>query len=204
VRALPRVSEEHVEARKQQIIDAAYRCFARKGFHQATMRDIYEEAKLSPGAVYHYFASKDDIIRASFDFDYERSTDLFRAAQESDDPLAALSRLFDFFAVGLESAAQLGAGRVNVQGWGEALVNPRVAETFVRVLGSYQEVLSQVVQKGQATGQISNSFDPLAVAQVLLSLYYGLELQKAINPDLDVGNYATAVKILLRAGLQQA
>ncbi len=201
---MPRVSEEHTEARKQQIIDAAYRCFASKGFHQATMRDIYEEAGLSPGAVYHYFASKDYIIRASFDFDYERSVELFRAAQESDDPLDALTRLFDFFSQGLEGAAQLGAGRVNVQGWGEALVNPRVSETFVRVLGSYIDVLSQVVRKGQEATQIDRTFDPYAVAQVLLSLYYGLELQKAINPDLDVGKYATAVKALLRAGLQQA
>jgi len=62
---VPKVSEEHADARRQQIIDAAYRCFARKGFHQATMRDIYEEAGLSPGAVYHYFDSKDEIIRAS-------------------------------------------------------------------------------------------------------------------------------------------
>jgi len=38
---MPKVSEAHSAARRQQIIDAAYRCFARKGFHQASMRDIY-------------------------------------------------------------------------------------------------------------------------------------------------------------------
>ncbi len=60
---MPKVTEVHSAAR-HQIIDAAYRCFARKGFHQATMRDIYAEANLSPGAVYHYFDSKDAIIQA--------------------------------------------------------------------------------------------------------------------------------------------
>ena len=41
---MPKVAKEHGEARRRQIIDAAYRCFARKGFHQTTMRDIYEQA----------------------------------------------------------------------------------------------------------------------------------------------------------------
>ena len=84
---MPKVTDEYRAARRQQIIDAAYRCFARKGFHQATMRDIYAEANLSPGAVYHYFDSKDAIIQASFEFDYERSLDLFDAAIASDDPI---------------------------------------------------------------------------------------------------------------------
>src|SRR5690242_15007919 len=99
---MPKVSEQHMEARRQQIIDAAYRCFARKGFHQTTMRDIYEEAGLSPGAVYHYFSSKADIIEASFRFDYERSTDLFSAALASSDSITALEQLLDFFLHALE------------------------------------------------------------------------------------------------------
>src|SRR5512135_3056755 len=102
---MPKVTEEHSLARRQQIIDAAYRCFARRGFHQTTMREIYEEAKLSPGAVYHYFASKEEIIAGSFAFDYERSLDLFQAAKESEDPLAALQELFGFFFAELKGAA---------------------------------------------------------------------------------------------------
>src|SRR5687768_10493304 len=98
---MPKVTEAYTAARRQQIIDAAYRCFARKGFHQTTMRDIYQETKLSPGAVYHYFDSKDAIIQASFEFDYERSLDLFDAAIASDDPLKALKDLCDFFFRGL-------------------------------------------------------------------------------------------------------
>src|SRR5215207_1875636 len=106
---MPKVTEAHSAARRQQIIDAAYRCFARKGFHQSTMRDIYEEAELSPGAVYHYFESKHAIIAASFDFDYERSLGLFEAAAESDDPNSALSDLLMFLIGGLKEAAALNA-----------------------------------------------------------------------------------------------
>jgi AcrR family transcriptional regulator len=200
---MPKVSEQHVEARRQQIIDAAYRCFARKGFHQATMRDIYEEAGLSPGAVYHYFNSKDEIIRASFDFDYHRSLDLFNAAKESDDPLNALNELVAFLFKGLEGAALLGAGRVNVQGWGEALVNPQLLETIHRVLNSYLDALTHIIRRAQELGQIDKSLDPISVGRLLQSLYYGLELQKALDPEVDVGKYADAVKILVLSPSRQ-
>ena len=194
---MPKVSEQHTEARKQQIIDAAYRCFARKGFHQATMRDIYEEAELSPGAVYHYFSSKDEIIQASFDFDYQRSLDMFNAAKESDDPLKTLGELFDFLARGLEEAAALGASRVNVQGWGEALVNPALHETIQRVLNNYLDALTHIFRRAQELGQVDPSLDPASAGRMLMSLYYGLELQKALDPEVDVSEYAAAVKTLV-------
>ncbi len=199
---MPKVSEEYALARRQQIIDAAYRCFARKGFHQATMRDIYEEAELSPGAVYHYFASKEEIIAGSFNFDYERSIDLIQAARDSEDPLAALQELFGFFFGALKGAAALGAGRVNVQGWGEALINPRIHQTIRRVFDSYRDVVSQAIRKAQASNHVDQPLDPLAVSQALLSLYCGLELQLALDPELDVDKYAAVVWALLRSPSQ--
>ena len=194
---MPKVSEEHALARRQQIIDAAYRCFARKGFHQATMRDIYEEAGLSPGAVYHYFESKHDIIAASFDFDYQRSRDLFAAAAASEDPRGALIDLLSFLVHGLKHAAELNAPRVNVQGWGEALVNPTLRETVVGVIGIYREAVTELVRRAQTAGQLDPAVDPAALANMLLAIYYGLELQLALEPRLDVEEYLAAVKAML-------
>jgi AcrR family transcriptional regulator len=201
---MPKVTEEHSQARRRQIIDAAYRCFARKGFHQTTMRDIYEEAGLSPGAVYHYFEGKHEIIAASFDFDYERSVALFEAARESQDPLGALSNLLSFLFRGLKDATAFGAGRVNVQGWGEALVNPSLLETVRRVLSIYRDVTTQIIRRAQATGQIDAALDPAAFGNTLISLYYGLELQLALDPALDVDAYAAAVRALLKPVAQPA
>lgn len=194
---MPRVTEAHRTARRQQIIDAAYRCFARKGLNQTTMRDIYDAAGLSAGAVYHYFDSKDAIIEASFEFDYERSLTLFEAAMLRDDPVKALHDLLDFFFQGLESAAALGASQVNVQSWGEALVKPPLLETIHRVINYYLEALTKIVGKAQAAGDIDPTLDPRAIGHMLLSLYYGLELQKALDNKIEVEPYAQAVKTLL-------
>jgi len=196
---MPKVSQEHSDARRRQIIDAAFQCFARKGFHQTSMRDIYQQAGLSPGAVYHYFDSKDAIIQASFEFDYERSRDLFEAAAASDDPLKALMELLDFFFQGLKGAAELGAGRVNVQGWGEALVNPKPGASLQRFLAYHQDSVARLIRNAQAAGQIDTGLDPIAASQVVLSLYFGLELQKALNPALEIDPYAAAAKALFRS-----
>ncbi len=196
---MPKVSKEHITARRKEIIDAAYRCFARKGFHQTTMREIYAEANLSPGAIYHYFDSKDAIIRASFEFDSQRGLALFEVALERDDPLHALYELIDFFFRGLESAAVLAAPRVNVQSWGEALINPPLKNAFRQVFDQNLDALMKIISKAQARGEINMTLDPCAVARMLLSLYYGLELQLALYGQVDVEQYAKAVKTLLFA-----
>lgn len=53
-----------VEDRREQIIDAAMRVFARKGFARATNKDIAREASITPGLIYHYFTSKEDLLMA--------------------------------------------------------------------------------------------------------------------------------------------
>lgn len=199
---MPKVSEEYMDSRRQQIIDAAYRCFARKGFHQTTMRDIYAESGLSAGAVYHYFSSKEEIIKASFIFDYQRGLPLFQQAAEDPDPLSAITHLLDFFYAGLESAAALGADRVNIQGWAEALVNQKLLQPLRESLQAFLDELSKVVRRGQVMGVIDPALDPEAVGEVILSSYFGLYLQKAFQPSLDVGKYKAAVLSLLNGNFR--
>lgn len=199
---MPKVTEEYLDIRRKQIIDAAYRCFARKGFHQTTMRDIYAESGLSAGTIYHYFSSKEEIIKASFVFDYQRGLPVFQQAAEDPDPLAAIARLLDFFYAGLESAAALGADRVNIQGWGEALVNPQLLPPLRESLQAFLNELSKVVRRGQVMGVIDPALDPEAVGEVILSSYFGLYLQKAFQPDLDVGKYKAVVLSLFNGNFR--
>src|ERR1700722_20263584 len=61
---LPKVGQEHLDARRQQIVDAARARFASHGFARTSMADIVTESQLSTGAIYRYFASKDEIVIA--------------------------------------------------------------------------------------------------------------------------------------------
>jgi AcrR family transcriptional regulator len=53
-----------VEDRREQILDAAMRVFAQKGFTRATNKDIAREAGITPGLIYYYFESKEAVLKA--------------------------------------------------------------------------------------------------------------------------------------------
>src|SRR6266478_2816119 len=52
-----------VEDRREQIINAAIQVFAQKGFSKATNKDIAREAGITPGLIYYYFESKEDLLK---------------------------------------------------------------------------------------------------------------------------------------------
>jgi AcrR family transcriptional regulator len=56
-----------VEDRREQIIDAALRVFARQGFKGSTNKDIAKEAGITPGLIYHYFESKEELLKAAIE-----------------------------------------------------------------------------------------------------------------------------------------
>jgi TetR/AcrR family transcriptional regulator, transcriptional repressor of aconitase len=61
---MPRVSQEHLAARRRQILDGARRCFAKYGYDRATVRRLEDTIGLSRGAIFHHFVDKDAIFLA--------------------------------------------------------------------------------------------------------------------------------------------
>jgi TetR/AcrR family transcriptional regulator, cholesterol catabolism regulator len=62
---LPR--RQRAEARRVQLIDTALEVFAAKGFDAATVKDLSEAAGVAEGLLYHYFRSKEDLLRAALE-----------------------------------------------------------------------------------------------------------------------------------------
>lgn len=56
------IREQLIEARRKQILDAAAKVFAEKGFHRATTKEIAKTASVSEGTIYNYFDSKADLL----------------------------------------------------------------------------------------------------------------------------------------------
>ena len=54
--------QERKERTREELVEAAARVFARKGFHETTMADVAEEAGYSTGAIYVHFAGKDELF----------------------------------------------------------------------------------------------------------------------------------------------
>ncbi len=61
---MPRVSQDQLEARRQEILAGARVCFARHGYEGATVRRLEEETGLSRGAIFHHFRDKESLFLA--------------------------------------------------------------------------------------------------------------------------------------------
>ena len=127
---MPKVSQEHLDARRRQILDAAIECFSEQGFHRATMHDIVQRSGLSAGAIYRYFESKDELIQAIIDERHARELSLISAAASGEDGLGEnLHQLILTFFGRLEDADERKQRRIGIEIWAEALRNPAVHET---------------------------------------------------------------------------
>ncbi|HVF18670.1 MAG TPA: helix-turn-helix domain-containing protein [Mycobacteriales bacterium] len=61
---MPRVSQDHLDARRREILDGARRCFAHNGYEGATVRLLESETGLSRGAIFHHFRDKESLFLA--------------------------------------------------------------------------------------------------------------------------------------------
>lgn len=66
---MPRVTQDHLDARRRQILAGARACFARYGYEGATVRRLEEETALSRGAIFHHFRDKDSLFLAAAEDD---------------------------------------------------------------------------------------------------------------------------------------
>jgi AcrR family transcriptional regulator len=196
---MPRVTEEHLEARRRQILDAAVACFARDGFHRTTIPDIAREAGLSAGAMYRYFESKDELIEAIADERHARERELLESVRGIADPAEALAALAQEFFRLLDDPDERLRRRVGVQVWAEALRNPAILALVRRGSGQPLAELTRVVRDAQRAGQLPAELDPTATARVLMSAFYGLVLQQAWDEDVDVEAYLGAASAIIGA-----
>ncbi|MCX2930225.1 helix-turn-helix domain containing protein [Mycobacterium sp. CVI_P3] len=118
---MPRVSEDHLAARRRQILDGARRCFAEYGYDKATVRRLEQTIGLSRGAIFHHFRDKDTLFFALAREDAERMAEVASRQgliQVMRDMLAAPDQ-FDWLATRLEIARKLRNDPVFHRGWTE-------------------------------------------------------------------------------------
>jgi AcrR family transcriptional regulator len=189
---MPKVTEAYLEARRQEILNAALACFTRKGFHQTTMDDICEEAGLSPGAVYRYFGSKEEIIQATVR--KGPNLDFLHWVEEEVARFDDFQKLMEMFTrIGYQRYEQGGAVeqsmKLRLRAWAEALQNPEVREDVLKRWEHRLGLTGQIVLRAQELGQINPDLDPDAAARVLQAIPDGFTLFWAIDPDFDIWKF---------------
>lgn len=165
------------------------------------MQDVFQEAELSAGAVYRYFASKDDLIQAI-------SADAFgRLGGVIENMLAeeAMPGL-DEIAVRLASAAQElsgrdGPARVAPAAWAAALHDPAVAAIARDLLGQLRGWWIEAAARMRAERRLASDADVDAAGAVLFALLPGFLLQLLILGDVDAAVFGRGLCQLFRPEL---
>jgi AcrR family transcriptional regulator len=198
---MPKITEAQRENRRQQILDAALRCFARDGFHNTTTADIVRESGLSQGALYLYFATKDDIIVALADDRHQGELLIAALIDGEPDPVEGLNQLLELHGRSLNDPRRADGRRVSIQGWAEALRSPVVRASVVGGVTRVREEITRLIARGQAAGVFRQDANPEAFARTLIALFQGLSLQAAWGETLDLEPIGAATADMIRGAL---
>ena len=152
------------EDKRTRILDAAIRVFAEHGYHEARVGDIAEDAGVAHGLLYHYFASKDDVLRTIFVENWGQLIARFRAVEVANEPAGEK----------LE-----GIAKILLRTWRN---DPALVTVMVReVARSHQlqdrvdevreafAIVQRIVEEGQAAGVFRRDVD----ARLASWLFYG-------------------------------
>ncbi|TDC88762.1 TetR/AcrR family transcriptional regulator [Nonomuraea deserti] len=173
--------------RRQQILAAAVRVFARKGFAATRIDDVAAEAGIAKGSVYLYFDSRDALLKAAFEAHAARVAALLTAADDGGDPLDRLETLIGSTLTMLVADADL--ARVQLDVW----------NTPLDMAGLYRDYRTAVAGLlRQAT--IRPGTDPDRAAAVIVGAVEGCLLQCLADPELDLGDLAgPIIRICVRS-----
>ena len=201
---MPKRNPESYEARRQQIIDGALRVFSTKGFLAATNKDVAEAAGInSPALIYHYFDSKEDLLRAVVEIHAAPMKLLTQTDSLMAMPPAQVLTLFGrAFLDMMEDPKMTACMRVLI---GEAMRSPEFAE----ILGNagvlrIRRLLADYIQHQMDEG-VLRAMDPLVAAHCFMGPFQTYAMMRIIlrlpgSPPIDPESLVAAqVDIFLRA-----
>jgi TetR/AcrR family transcriptional repressor of uid operon len=166
--------------RRTQILNAALVCFAKRGFHQASMHDISAEAGISVGLIYRYFENKDAVISAMADRHKEEIHEVLERAQQAPTLLESLEILFTAHCC--EDAPQVVSAFV-VDLYAEASRNLRVADLVRDVLQTAMDGVTDLIARSPEAESAAHGLKPHEQAELIFAVSRGMLMRDVLQPQ---------------------
>ncbi|WP_235468375.1 TetR/AcrR family transcriptional regulator [Streptomyces platensis] len=183
-------------ARRQHIVNAACELFATQGFERTTTAQICKAAGMSSGNVFHYFPNKRAIFVALLQDDKGEKTERLAAATAGADPWTALLDVVRFLAA---PAAEPLAPPLVMEAMLQAHRDPELAELLSQDNTDEHTVITELLTKAAAAGQIDPDLDPGDAASWVMALIASMYTSAATEPSFDpAGQLPTLLLILER------
>jgi TetR/AcrR family transcriptional regulator len=170
---------------RSQLLDAAEEIFARKGFHETTLKEVAELAEFSVGSVYSFFQSKDDLFTQVFVRRGEEFMPEMRAivADDDVDPVEQLHALVDFEIGFFRQHSRF--GRLYLR-YSSATMMSTDRSIDMANRSRYDEAMelqARLMRRGQEAGAIRDG-DPDVLARLFSGLISGYQsLDPAVLTD---------------------
>ena len=172
---------EQTERNRARLLAAARRLFMARGYHGATLEQIAEEAGFSKGVVYSQFKSKADLFMTLLEARIEERAAQNRALVEDLPGDRAIAELFANNARIARAEPKWGLLVIEfrVHAARDPEVNRRYAAAHGRTLDAFAEVIATVYERA---GE-EPPFEPRRMAELVMAIGAGTELEQAANPD---------------------
>jgi len=183
---VPKIAEQARAARREQIIAAGVACFARSGYHAATMADVAAQAGVSKGTPYLYFAGKEALFLAlheEWDCGAGRRVDAAIAALPDADrgsPRRVLHAVAA--AVAAHVTAEPQTCRVLMEARALAAHEPAIAAAVRAADARAHQQLTELIAAGVSAGEWPDGTDPALAARLFTAGLYGLMAQWHLAP----------------------
>jgi AcrR family transcriptional regulator len=193
---MPRLREETQRARVRRIVEAAERCFVRRGFEATTIADICEEAGVSVGALYSHFDGKEAIVEAICEPAMAERRALLDALAAHEAPLTGAEPMLALVHALLTTRRGASDAALDVHLWAESIRNPRVRKLTRRAFRALDDGLTTLVEASQARGDLRDDLPAGAIAALLVAAVAGLEVRRAVGLAHDADSIVAALRAL--------
>lgn len=173
-------------SRRNQILDAAQRCFKKQGFHKTTLRDIAQEFGMSAGHIYNYFSNKEAIIEALVELRTQEFLDMIDTDKFAD--LPPEERMDKELGQVVDAYLNLDNTSLSIAIMNEALINPKVYEI---VVAAASKVRNHIVEAQLLAMKLERRYAPPyevieSRCMTIRAMLEGLRLAHIFTPEMDV------------------
>jgi AcrR family transcriptional regulator len=180
------IKQERAARTRVEIMDAAITLFARQGYLSTTMAGLAKAIKMTPGALYWHFPTKEDLLLSAIEELHQRflkefvdlDTEAFQKLAAREQLVSFLERTQRFLSGHREYGMFFGMVAAE-----SAHSNDRVAEALRERLSVYARAVAQIVEQGQKRREFREDVDPAAVGHSLMGTYMGVLVHQNLFRD---------------------
>jgi AcrR family transcriptional regulator len=196
---MPKLRDETRIERRQELIEAAWRCAARRGFRDLTVDEVCAETGVSKGAFYGYFEHKQDLLLALLEDDAAAlDEELDRITSTSASGVERVRRFAQAMLARGDDAARV---QVRADLWADLLTEDAVRERLANSMQRRRGLLRSWIDEAVSSGELA-AIPANALASILLALADGLMLHGALDQSaFRWRNIRRAIDVLL-AGIE--